>query len=236
MNEAKAKKKKIILKIFQAFKCKSSILINNSFKKIKVGYKKKAFNKDLKILLVFILLFLFYFPANPNQKLSLDSLDYPKFYIDEYKNIFDSLNKRNTFDLFSNKNKIENIFILLVVFPFIKNEIALTKRNPLYDLYKSIFRINNNDIIRIKKKHIKRFSFKLKDILYYKWETIPNRNQTNYLRHILYHYYPDNCLNIYEKSLNLNIKRYISNNNKKLSEYEITDLMSKILYNLIFNK
>ena len=230
MNEAKSKKKKINTKIFQTFKRKKSSLTKKLFKKIRIYYiKSKLFKKVLKILFIFILHFLLYFPMGPIDSNSERKivLDYPKFYIDEYKNIFDLLNKRNTLDLFSNKNKIENIFILITIFPFIKNEITLTKKNPIYDLYKNIFYINN-DIIKIQKNNIKRFSFKLQKILYYKWETIPNKNQTNYLRHILYHYYPITCLYIYEKSLNLNINNYIKENNKILSSDKITDLMSKI--------
>ena len=230
MNEAKSKKKKINTKIFQTFKRKKSSITKKLFKKIRIYYiKSKLFKKVLKILFIFILHFLLYFPMGPIDSNSERKivLDYPKFYIDEYKNIFDLLNKRNTLDLFSNKNKIENIFILITIFPFIKNEITLTKKNPIYDLYKNIFYINN-DIIKIQKNNIKRFSFKLQKILYYKWETIPNKNQTNYLRHILYHYYPRFCLYIYEKSLNLNINNYITKSNKKLSLDKITDLMSKI--------
>lgn len=231
MNETNLTKKKINTKIVQTFKRKKSSRTKNLFKKIRLYYiKSKSFKKVLKILFIFILQFLIYFPMEPINSNSETKivLDYPKFYIDEYKNIFDLLNKRSTLDLFSNKNKIENIFILITIFPFIKNEITLTKKNPIYDLYRNIFYINNKDTIKIQKNNIQRFSFKLQNILYYNWETIPNKNQTNYLRHILYHYYPRTCLYIYEKSLNLNINNYLKKNNKKLSSDKITDLMSKI--------
>jgi hypothetical protein len=54
-----------------------------------------------------------------------------------------------------------------------------------------------------------------------------NRNITNYLRHIIYHYYNEEWLNIYDQSLNLNIKYYFDNNKNKSYEL-ISELMSKI--------
>jgi hypothetical protein len=132
------------------------------------------------------------------------------------------------YNLFRNKNKIENIFILISIFPFFKKEIILTKKNPLYNLYKKILNIKNNKVIKIYKNNKTDFSLKFQDLLYYKWEDLPNKNKTNYIRHILYHYYPEECLYIYEKSLNLNIKYYIENNREKISYEFITDLMSKI--------
>ena len=160
-------------------------------------------------------------------------LDYPKFILDEYKNIFDTLNKRNNFDLFRKKNKIENIFILIIIFPFLKKEILITKKNPIYELLSRMIHSKNNEIIKIN-KNLKNFFFhRFKDLLYYKWEILPNKNQTNYLRHILYHYYNEDCLNIYEKSLNLNIKYFFDNYDKKSYEI-ITDLMSKIYLNIIY--
>ena len=53
---------------------------------------------------------------------------------------------------------------------------------------------NNKRIIEIKKEQLLNFSLKFKDLLYYKWELIPNKNITNYIRHIVYHYYSEECL------------------------------------------
>ena len=247
MKDIKQNKKKITLKINQTFKPKRSSSIYSFFKEI---YQNKIPNEILKFFFILILILLLYFPieTEPNESSKTNAiqetninqeifskqeiiLNYPKFYIDEYKNIFDSLNKRNTLDIFVNKTKIENIFILIVIFPFLKEEhkIIFTKKNPIYDIKDKIFYINyKSDVITLKKKDMRYFTFKFKYLLEYQWEILPNRNQTNYIRHILYHYYPKRCLKTYEKSLNLNIKNYIGNNQNKLSYDTVTDLMSKI--------
>ena len=155
-------------------------------------------------------------------------VDYPKFIIEEYKNIFDLLNKNNNFDLFNNKTRIENIFILIMVFPFLKKEIIITKKNAIYILCKKFFNFNKKRL-KINKNHLTNFSVIFKSFIFYKWETFPNRNKTNYLRHILYHYYSDECLNIYELSLNINIKYYFDKKEEKSYEL-LSDLMSKILF------
>ena len=157
-------------------------------------------------------------------------LDYPNFILEEYKNIFDLLNKRNNFNLFIKKTKIENIFILIIIFPFLKKEkeIIITKRNSIFKIVQKLFNSQYNKRIKINKNNFNNFSASFKDFLHYKWETIFNRNITNYLRHIIYHYYSEECLNIYEQSLNLNIKYYFDNNINKSYEL-ISDLMSKIV-------
>ena len=130
------------------------------------------------------------------------------------------LNHVKTLDVFNKKNKIENIFILISIFPFIKEAIIITKKHPIYDFYKYIFDIKDNNLILISKNVPKNFSKKFKDLLYYKWEYLTNNNNTNYIRHILYHYYPEEYESIYEEALNSNIENYIDNNKDKLS-YEI---------------
>ena len=176
-----------------------------------------------KILLSFLII-LILIKAKNNFK---DILVYPKFQIDEYKTIFDLLNIKNTLDLFRKKNIIENIFILISIFPFIKNEIVLTKKNHIYTLLKYIFNIKNNEIIKLNKNNITIFSNNFDALLNYHWEDLPNKNKTNYIRHILYNYYPKNALIIYERSLNLNIQYFIDKNRKIMTYELIKDLMSK---------
>lgn len=161
-------------------------------------------------------------------------LDYPEVSIDLYKNIFDLLNKKNTLDILRKETKIENIFVLITIFPFLRKKIILTKKNSIYKLYNHLLNFNNKRIIEIKKEQILNFSLKFKDLLYYKWELLPNKNITNYIRHILYHYYSEECLDIYDKSLNLNFKYFINDNKKQQSNEFISDLMSKISYNIIY--
>ena len=65
---------------------------------------------------------------------------------------------------------------------------------------------------------------KLKDLLYYKWEIIPNKNLLNCIRYITNNYYNEYCLEIFDKSLNLNFKNYIKKKRNKLSLKDIHEL------------
>jgi hypothetical protein len=81
--------------------------------------------------------------------------------------------------------------------------------------------------IKLSKRYKTMFSLSFKEFIYYKWDDLPNKNKTNYIRHILFHFYPKECLDIYENALNLNIGYYIDKNKEKIS-YEIAnDLISK---------
>jgi hypothetical protein len=161
-------------------------------------------------------------------------LRYTKLIINRYKIFFDLINQRKTLDIFKKINKIENIFILISIIPFLKKEIFVTKNNPIFGFFINIFNWKGNHIIKFSKDNKTYIASKFRDLLYYKWESLPNKNETNYIRHILYNYYPENCLSIYEESLNLNIENYIVNNNVKLSYDSVNDLISKNLKDIIF--
>lgn len=194
-------------------------------KRLKIN---KIFLGILKILIIIIIFKLM------NVKSNYDLiLEYPDFQIDEFKIIFDLINSRHTLDIFWRKAKIENIFILISIFPFLKNEIKITKRNPIYEFCKYLFYNNSNEVIKVHKTNYDNFTSKFDYLLNYIWETFPNKNSTNYIRHILYHFYPEECLNIYDSSLNMNIRHLIHNNIEKLSYTFISDLMSKICYYII---
>lgn len=151
---------------------------------------------------------------------------YPYLIIDDFKNYFDLINNKHTFDLFRTQKKIKNIFILISIFPFIQKEIFITKKNNIFGFLENIFETKNNSILKISKRNITYFSTKFKELLYYKWEYLPNKNNTNYIRHILYHYYPNDCLNVFENSLNINIRYFINNNKDNYSYDLINDLIS----------
>ena len=108
-----------------------------------------------------------------------------------------------------------------------QKDIKVTKKSYIYNFLKYIFDINSNEILTINKNNMTYFSHKFRELLYYKWEHLPNKNKTNYIRHVLYHYYPFECLEIYEKSLNLNVGYYIIKNKEKISYESINNLMSK---------
>lgn len=188
--------------------------------------EEKKYFTGTKSILVFIFLLVIFFTLKANNYYK-ETLDYPELQTDEFKNYFDLLNIRNNFNVFRKKKMIENIFILISIFPFLQKEINITKKNIIYYLLKNLFNINNTDVIKIKRENKKLFSSKFNELINYKWEDLPNRNQTNYIRHILYHFYPEECLQIYEKSLNKNIKYYIDNNKNKISLELINDLMGK---------
>ena len=91
------------------------------------------------------------------------------------------MNENNNFNIFRGKNQIEIIFILISIFPFLKNEIIITKKNPAYEFMKYIFNINNNEMMKINKNNKTYFSARFKKILYYNWNFLPNRNKSNYI-------------------------------------------------------
>ena len=95
---------------------------------IKHGGEEKNMCKYTILLFITIIAILFSFKEKNNYK---NILVYPELQIEEYKNYFDLLNYKNTFDWFKKKNKIENIFILISVLPFLKNEIIITKKNEI---------------------------------------------------------------------------------------------------------
>ena len=224
-NKEKKKLKKImIIKPINRLKEKM-IFINKMIPK----NRSKKRNEFFKIFFIFFLAIIYIRFYNTNTKENHEKiLDYPKFSINIYDNIFNLLNEHKTLNIFRREKKIDNIFILIIIFPFLKKEVKLTEINPIYNLCKNIFNIKNQRIITLKKEYIKYFSYKFKEVLYNKWDGLPSVNKTNYLRHILTHYYNNSCLKIYEKSLNLNMKYYIESNNINSLQL-INDLMSKIL-------
>lgn len=157
-------------------------------------------------------------------------LEYPKLLIDEYKEVFDFINSKNSLEIIVEKTKIEKIFIFITIFPFLQKNLMISRTNPHFKLVQQILNINDTKSIKLNKNSQNLIYVNLKELLYYKWEKIPNKNITNYIRHILYHYYPDNCTEILDKSLNFNIKHIINKYNANMTYELINDLMSKILY------
>ena len=115
---------------------------------------KKKKLKVVKIYLIKILLIKFILILSYKIFIQLELEDekkiYPTFILDDLKNIFDLLNKKNNFDIFKQKTKIENIFIFIIIFPFLKKEkeIIISKRNSLYKLFRKFFNNQNNKILK----------------------------------------------------------------------------------------
>lgn len=130
------------------------------------------------------------------------------------------------------KTKIENIIILLVVFPFLKNNSSIfyqIQNLKEYNLYKRIFKTKN-------KKYLYKLNFtdlnfifeNFNDYIYYDWEIILENELINEIRYLINNHYNETFLKIFDKSLNLNFKRYIKYFRSDLTINKINRLMSKL--------
>ena len=183
-----------------------------------------------KFLIIFInIFFIIYFSYFIVKKESINkNIYYINYDMDFFKNLFKE-NKNNINKLINaNRTKIENIFILIGIMPYLSNNKILLRKN--------ILKINQFLEIKNNKYRLNKYDINfnnttiVKDLLYYKWEIIPNNNLIKNLRYVINQYYNEYCLEIFDKSLNLNFKYYINNNINKLSLENIKDLMSKLKY------
>ena len=162
----------------------------------------------------------------------LKTNDYIKFNNSLFSADLDNYIKKIDFLVLKfEKTKIENIFILIIIFPFLKEnctilyQIGNKNRLNIYKntfegikISKNLYTICLNDLIYF----IDNFK-----VFYYDWEIIPDNYLTNCLRYIINNYYNETLLNIFDKSLNLNLKRYIKIMKNNLSFNEFNNLMSK---------
>lgn len=131
------------------------------------------------------------------------------------------------------KTKIETIFLLVGIMPFVKNNSVITfkiNNMEIYKLFQIIFKKKKikNKIIKLNENDLQFFIENFSYLLFYKWELIPFKKILNNIRYIINNYYNESCIELFEKSLNLNFKYYIQNK-KILSLLEIMDLMSKFI-------
>ena len=119
-----------------------------------------------------------------------------------------------------NKTKIENIFILIVLMPFLKTTLKIKKTKKaveVFELLKYIFnKTEKNYYIKINPCDFNFFIKQFNNTINYQWELIPQTNIVNNLRYILIKYYNEVCLEIFDKSLNFNFEFYIKINKNKL--------------------
>ena len=107
----------------------------------------------------------------------------------------------------------------------------------IYILFKCIFK--NRKIRKINNISIYDYPIleeNFNDLINYKWELIPNHNIQKILRFIINKYYNETCVDIFDKSLNFNLKNYINNRKKELSIKQIKQLMCKykLFYYIIY--
>lgn len=155
-----------------------------------------------------------------------------------YENILEINQKINLF-VNIKKTRIENILLLIGIIPFLKNNSSIIykiNKKEIFKLFKNIFKYNiiNNKFVKLNEYNFNNFIEKFNELINYKWEIIPTKIISNNIRYIINNYYNESCLEIFEKSLNLNIKFYLKKEKKPLSLIKINDLMSKFIINIIY--
>ena len=121
-------------------------------------------------------------------------------------------------------SKIESIFLLLGIIPFLKNNSTLSYKinnKEIYNFIKEVFK-NKNKNKKINHKIIKldfidftTFNEKIEELLNYKWELIPEKIILDNLRYIIDNYYNESNFDIFQKSLYINYNFYIQLKKKK---------------------
>ena len=128
---------------------------------------------------------------------------------------------------------LENVFLLLGIIPFLKNNSTLFYKINDKRVYKFLKKILNkkikNKIIKLNYNDLIYFNTKIKELLYYKWDYIPNKFILDNLRYIINNYYNETNLDIFQKTLNINYKSYIQNKIKKMNNEEKKNLLSKFI-------
>ena len=130
-----------------------------------------------------------------------------------------------------NKTNIENLLIIIVTIPFVKNNSFISfniKNKKTLNIIKNIFANETliNNCINSKKYDYNQIKSRVIKFLNYKWELIPNKKILNIIRYILDKYYDEAILELFDGYLNLNFKYYLKSN--ILSFDEMKNLMSKL--------
>lgn len=133
-----------------------------------------------------------------------------------------------------NESKIENMIILIGLMPFIKGKSKIEykiKNKDIYNYFKIFtnIKIKKNNIIILTNSDYQYFNGKFCQLFNFKWEFIPKNFILNHLRYIINHYYNSNCLNTFDKALNLNFDYYLRDKKFLLSSIKINDLFSKFI-------
>ena len=137
------------------------------------------------------------------------------------------------------KPKLYNIFLLLGIIPFLKNNSTLSykiKDKIIYNIFKNSSKTKlKYKIIKLDYNDLCYFNKTIKKLLYYEWELIPRHLMLNNLRYIINKYYNEQNLVVFQKSLNMNYESYIQQKIKEFSYEEISILLSKLHNKYIIN-
>ena len=138
------------------------------------------------------------------------------------------------------KSKLENIFLLLGIIPFLKKNSTLSYKinnKGIYKLFKNILNDKmKNKIIKFGCNDLYSFNKIMTKLLYYNWELIPKKLMSDHFRYIVNNYYNDSNSILLQKSLNMNYKSYIQNKRNEITYDELTNLLSKLIILILFKK
>ena len=211
--------------------------------------KNVKFKPYVFIIIIFIIIYELA-PINLNQKIN-NSLEnhirkyFCKLFIFENnyncsKEIFindnffydaKSVSKNKELLIKAKNTKIINLFLLIALIPFYELESKLIykiNKKDSFSIYINKYgkKINNN-LIKLKKEDFGEKQNELINLLNYEWEIIPSIKIINFLRYIINNFYHEDCLAIFDTSLNLNFKLYIENNRNIISLIRKSELISK---------
>jgi hypothetical protein len=131
------------------------------------------------------------------------------------------------------KSRLENIFLLLGIIPFLKKNSTLSYKinnKGIYKFFKNIMKEKmKNKIIKFGSNDLHSFNKIMTKLLYYNWELIPKKLILDHFRYIVNNYYIDSNSILFQKSLNMVYKSYIHNKRNEMTYDELTNLLSKLI-------
>ena len=134
-------------------------------------------------------------------------------------------------------SKLENIFLLLGIIPFLKNNSTLSYKinnKEIYNFIKELFKNKkkkiNHKFIKLDFIDFKCFNEKLEELLNYKWELIPEKIILDNIRYIIDNYYNESNFDIFQKSLYMNYNFDIQLKKKEITFNNLVNLLSKCHY------
>ena len=134
-------------------------------------------------------------------------------------------------------SKLENIFLLLGIIPFLKNNSTLSYKinnKEIYNFIKELFKNKNkkinHKIIKLDFIDFKTVNEKLEELLNYRWELIPEKIILDNIRYIIDNYYNESNFDIFQKSLYMNYNFYIQLKKKEITFNNLVNLLSKCHY------
>ena len=132
-------------------------------------------------------------------------------------------------------SKLENIFLLVGIIPFLKNNSSLSYKinnKEIYNFFKKFFKNSKNEhnIIKFGYTDFNTFNENLNELLNYKWELIPEKYLLDNLRYVINNYYNETNFDSYQNLLNINYNFYFQKRKKEITFKDLESLLSKCYY------